>query len=245
MLLRRHCATDRIFIFSGGTVFEIHVGDREDNRFMKMFGQLAAEKAGYAIKDRKVRQEILCILGVFQKMHELDIKPNVVTFSAILNACSSCNSFEDASMLLEQLRLFGNQVYGVAHGLLMDFLRTSYATFSGGRAMVHVWLLNIRAIVFKGQQLPNLLSILTGWGKHSKVVADSTLRRAIEALLTGIGAPFHVAKCNLGRFISTSSVAAAWLKESGTLEVLVLHDDRTYTKGARLDQISNFRALAL
>ncbi|KAM1166525.1 hypothetical protein PS1_026116 [Malus domestica] len=279
MLLRRHCATDRIFIFSGGTVFEIHVGDREDNRFMKMFGQLAAEKAGYAIKDRKVRQEILCILGVFQKMHELDIKPNVVTFSAILNACSSCNSFEDASMLLEQLRLFGNQVYGVAHGLLMDFLRTSYATFSGGRAqlivhegkcrnvwesvwsdscldlhltssgvaqaVVHVWLLNIRAIVFKGQQLPNLLSILTGWGKHSKVVADSTLRRAIEALLTGIGAPFHVAKCNLGRFISTSSVAAAWLKESGTLEVLVLHDDRTYTKGARLDQISNFRALAL
>ncbi|TQD79627.1 hypothetical protein C1H46_034804 [Malus baccata] len=260
-------------LVSGGRVFEIHAGDREDNRFMKMFGQLAAEKAGYAIKDRKVRQEILCILGVFQKMHVLDTKPNVVTFSAILNACSRCNSFEDASMLFEQLRLFGNQVYGVAHALLMDFLRTSYATFSGGRkqgaqlivhegkrrnvwesvrsdscldlhltssgvaqAMVHVWLLNIRAIVFKGQQLPNLLSILTGWGKHSKVVADSTLRRAIEALLTGIGAPFHVAKCNLGRFISTSSVAAAWLKESGTLEVLVLHDDRTYTKGARLGQ---------
>lgn len=33
--------------------------------------------------------------------------------------CSRCNSFEDASMLLEELRLFDNQVYGVAHGLLM------------------------------------------------------------------------------------------------------------------------------
>lgn len=35
--------------------------------------------------------------------------------------CSRCNSFEDASMLLEELRLFDNQVYGVAHGLLMGY----------------------------------------------------------------------------------------------------------------------------
>jgi hypothetical protein len=72
------CAVDAA---AGGIVLH------SDNRIMKMFGQLAAEKAGYGKNDRKVRQEILCILGVFQKMHELDIKPNVVTFSAILNAC--------------------------------------------------------------------------------------------------------------------------------------------------------------
>lgn len=88
-------------------------------------------------------------------------------------------------------------------------------------------------------------SILTGWGKHSKVVGDSTLRRAIEALLTSMGAPFRVAKCNLGRFISTGSMAAAWLRESGTLEVLVLHDDRTCPKSADLEQTSNLQALAL
>ena len=35
--------------------------------------------------------------------------------------CSRCDSFEDASMLLEELRLFDNQVYGVAHGLLMGY----------------------------------------------------------------------------------------------------------------------------
>lgn len=35
--------------------------------------------------------------------------------------CSRCNSFEDASMLLEELRLFDNKVYGVAHGLLMGY----------------------------------------------------------------------------------------------------------------------------
>lgn len=288
---------------------DLEVRDRKDNQIMKMFGQLAAEKSGLIKKDKRVRQEILCILGVFQKMHQLEIKPNVVTFSAILNACSRCNSFEDASMLLEELRLFDNQVYGVAHGLLMGYrenvwveaqslfdevrlMDTSTASafynaltdmlwhfgqkkgaelvvlegkrrnvwesvwsdscldlhlMSSGaaRAMVHAWLLNIRAIVFEGRELPKLLSILTGWGKHSKVVGDGTLRRAVEALLTGLGAPFRVAKCNIGRFISTGSVVAAWLKESGTLKVLVLQDDRIHAEDAKLYHIANLQSLPL
>lgn len=41
--------------------------------------------------------------------------------------CSRCNSFEDASMLLEELRMFDNQVYGVAHGLLMGYRETVWA----------------------------------------------------------------------------------------------------------------------
>lgn len=32
---------------------------------------------------------------------------------------SRCSSFKEASLLLEELRLFDNHVYGVAHGLLM------------------------------------------------------------------------------------------------------------------------------
>ncbi|KAK9281785.1 hypothetical protein L1049_004691 [Liquidambar formosana] len=289
---------------------ESDVGNREVSRIIKIFGQLAAEKPCYAKNDNRGRQEILCILGVFHKMHELEIKPNVVTFSAILNACSRCNSFEEASMLLEELRLFDNQVYGVAHGLLMGYrdnvwgqaqslfdevkqmdpstasafynaltdmlwhfgqkqgaqlvvlegkrrhvweniwsdscLDLHLMSSGAARAMVHAWLLNIRSIVFEGHELPKLISILTGWGKHSKVVGDGTLRRAIEALLTGMGAPFRVANCNLGRFISTGAVVAAWLKESGTLKVLVLHDDRTYpAETSRFDQISDLQTLPL
>jgi hypothetical protein len=54
---------------------------------LKMFEQLAAEKAGHREKDRRGQQDQRCILWLFQKMHEMHIKPNVVTFSAILNAC--------------------------------------------------------------------------------------------------------------------------------------------------------------
>ncbi|XP_065860295.1 pentatricopeptide repeat-containing protein GUN1, chloroplastic [Euphorbia lathyris] len=281
--------------------------DREDNAILKIFGQLASENSGQA--KNKGKQEISCILGLFQKMHELEIKPNVVTFSAILNACSRCDSFEDASVLLEELRLFDNQVYGVTHGLLMGYREnvwgqaqslfdevnsmdssTASAFYNAltdmlwhfgqkqgaqlvvlegrrrqvwenvwtescldlhlmssgaARAMVLAWLLNIRSIVFEGHELPKLLSILTGWGKHSKVVGDSALRRGVETLLNGIGAPFKLAKCNLGRFISSGPVVTAWLRESGTLKVLVLNDDRTHTENVRFDEISTLQMLQL
>lgn len=280
-----------------------------DNRVMEIFGQLAVEKSYSFRKFSQNRQELLCILGVFHKMHELEIKPNVVTFSAILNACSRCNSLEDASMLLEELRLFDDRVYGVAHGLLtgngdtawrqalslfdeVKQLDTSTASafynaltdvlwhfgqkrgaqlvvlegknrnvwenvwstscldlhlMSSGaaRAMVHAWLLNIRAIVLDGHELPKLLSILTGWGKHSKVVGDGALKPAIEGLLNGMGAPFQLAETNLGRFISQGTAVTAWLKKSGTLNVLLLHDDITHPEKGRLNRSSNLQALPL
>ncbi|KAI4349754.1 hypothetical protein L6164_010314 [Bauhinia variegata] len=290
-----------------GTV-QNEVENKEDNQIIKMFGQLAAEKASHAKKDKRGRQDISCILGVFQKMHQLEIKPNVVTFSAILNACSRCNSYEEASMLLDELRLFDDQVYGVAHGLFMGYREAIWVqalslfdevkhmdsstasafynaltdmlwhfdqkqgaqlvVLEGQRrnawetvwtescldlhlmscgaacAMVHAWLLNIRSVVFEGRELPKLLSILTGWGKHSKVVGDGILRRAVEALLNGIGAPFRIAECNLGRFTSTGSVVAAWLKEPITLNVLVLRD-RSNPDTAKLGQISTLKPLCL
>uniref|UniRef100_M8CP85 Smr domain-containing protein n=1 Tax=Aegilops tauschii TaxID=37682 RepID=M8CP85_AEGTA len=192
-------------------------------------------------------QELYFILELFQKMVQQGVRPNVVTFSAILNACSRCNNFEDAALLLEQLRLFDNFVYGVAYGLLMGYQEiwsqaqslfnqlgrmdspTSSAFYNAltdmlwhfgqrqgaqlivlegvnrrvwentwTQAMVHAWLLNVRSIVFEGRAMPEFVSILTGWGKHSKIAGASTLRHVIEALLNSIGAPFQVERFNIG-----------------------------------------------
>lgn len=267
--------------------------NRDEDRIIKVFEQLASGNLNIVEKSNKGQKEIICVLGVFRKMHELEIKPNVVTFSAILNACSRCSSFEEASLLLEELRLFDNQVYGVAHGLLMgyrenvwvhalslfdDVKRMDSSTASAfynaltdmlwhfgqkrgaqlvvlegkrrqvwentwsndcldlhlmssgaARALVHAWLLNICSIVYEGHELPGLLSILTGWGKHSKVVGDCALKRAIEALLGGMGSPFRVATSNIGRFISPGPMVAAWMRESNTPRLLVLQDDRAYS----------------
>ncbi|GFZ13647.1 s uncoupled 1 [Actinidia rufa] len=228
-----------------------------------------------------------------------------------------CNSFEEASLLLEELRLFDNQVYGVAHGLLVGHREnvwmqslsffdevkqmdssTASAFYNAlttccgtlGREVlgthynvrfVYLWsgiylmitlgcslhLLEqlfflFGAIVlkgngsclaaqytlycvFEGHELPKFLSILTGWGKHSKVVGDGALKRAIVKLLDGMGAPFRVAECNIGRFISTGALVAAWLRESGTLKVLILQDDRTQIESARLVHIPRLQTIPL
>ncbi|XP_078168693.1 s uncoupled 1 [Carex rostrata] len=247
---------------------------------------------GRGIAERPIRErggELFCILEVFQRMVQQGIRPNVVTFSAILNACSRCNSFEDASLLLEQLRLFDNLVYGMAHGLLMGYTdswaqahslfdqlmqmdsSTSSAfynaltdmlwhfgqrlgaqrvvlegvnrrvwenawseftldlhlmSYGAALAVLHAWLLNVRSIVFCGRPLPDFLSILTGWGKHSKVAGASTLRRAVEALLSRIGAPFQPERFNIGRFVSPGPVLSAWLLGPSTAYSLLLADER-------------------
>lgn len=283
-----------------GTADKI-LDNRDEDRIIKVFEQLASGNLNIVENGSKGRKEIICVLGVFRKMHELEIKPNVVTFSAILNACSRCSSFEEASLLLEELRLFDNQVYGVAHGLLMGYREnvwvhalslfdevkrmdssTASAFYNAltdmlwhfgqkrgaqlvvlegkrrqvwentwsdscldlhlmssgaARAMVHAWLLNICSIVYEGHELPGLLSILTGWGKHSKVVGDCALKRAVEALLSGMGSPFRVATSNLGRFISPGPVLAAWMRESNTPKLLVLQDDRAYPQTPNLQPL--------
>lgn len=42
-----------------------------------------------------------------------------LSYATLASCCSRCSSFDEASLLLEELHLFDNQVYGVAHGLLM------------------------------------------------------------------------------------------------------------------------------
>lgn len=284
------------------------VKNKADNA-LTPFGQLGIERTPsihltHSEEMKQRSKEILCTVEMFHKMHELGIKPNVVTFSAILNACSRCQSFEEASVLLEKLYFFDSRVYGVAHGLLMGFrervwghaqelfdevTRMDSSTASAfynaltdmlwhfgqrrgaqlvvlegkhrhvwenawreccldlhlmsagaAQAMLFAWLLSIRSILFEGRQLPRLLSILTGWGKHSKIAGNSTLKRVVEALLVGIGAPFHVAKHNEGRFTSTGPVVGAWLRESGTMSLLVLHDEREDPTEI-MDQFSRLR----
>ncbi|CAI8592010.1 unnamed protein product [Vicia faba] len=267
-----------------------------EDRILKMFQQLASEKAGHIRKLRRGRQDLNCIFWLFQKMHELHIKPNVVTFSAILNACSRCNSYDDAAKLLDTLRLFDSQVYGVTHGLLMGYreqiwfsaqtlfnelMRMDSSTASAfynaltdmlwhfgqrrgaqmvviegknrnvwkgewsiscldlhlmscgaGSAMVHDWLLNMHRTLFQGSELPKIVNILTGWGKHSKVMGDGTLKRAIEALLNGMGSPFRFAEHNMGRLTSSGDLVATWLRQPGFIDTLVLYDVLNHSQPA-------------
>ncbi|XP_078443266.1 s uncoupled 1 isoform X2 [Wolffia australiana] len=282
----------------------------EGGQVLQVFGRLVRGTSASPVAEtgRRSSQELVCIFDLFRRMHCLGIKPNVVTFSAILNACSRCDSFEDASALLVQLQAFDRHVYGVAYGLLMgsrdvwvqarslfdELKRMDSSTAAGfynaltdmlwhfgqkrgtqlvvlegrqrnvwentwtdscldlhlmssgaAQATVHAWLLNIRSIAFEDRELPSLLSILTGWGKHSKVAGTSSVRQAVEVLLASVGSPFHAEKLNLGRFVCQGSKVSAWLKESRTLSVLTLRDDRAQPDGLLNPLLSNFQVMSL
>ncbi|CAA6653955.1 unnamed protein product [Spirodela intermedia] len=249
-------------------------GDKEakegDGKILQVFGRLARGSAPVTEAARRSSQELVCIFDLFRRMHCLGIKPNVVTFSAILNACSRCDSFEDASTLLVQLQSFDNHVYGVARSLFDELKRMDSSTAAGfynaltdmlwhfGQAAeslentwsdscldLHLMSSGAAQAMVHDRELPDLLSILTGWGKHSKVAGTSSVRRAVEILLASMGSPFHAEKFNMGRFVSQGAKVSAWLKESGTLNALTLRDDRAQPNGTFSPLLSNFKALSL
>ncbi|CAI8595935.1 unnamed protein product [Vicia faba] len=101
-----------------------------------------------------------------------------------------------------------------------------------GCAMVHDWLLNMQRTLFQGSELPKIVNILTGWGKHSKVMGDGTLKRAIEALLNGMGSPFRFAENNMGRLTSSGDSVATWPRQPGVINMLVLYDVLNHSQPA-------------
>ncbi|CAM6082205.1 unnamed protein product [Calypogeia fissa] len=263
--------------------------------------------------NQRKQGNVMAAVKIFHEMQESGLKPNVVTFSAILNACSRCASFEEASVLLEKMRSFDSRVYGVAHGLLMGswelvsgeaeilFNQISYMDYAtaaafynaltdvlwhfgqrlgaqtvvveakrrrvwenawwrsdeqfcldlhlmsvgAAQAMLHVWLLDIRALVWEGHELPRYLSILTGWGKHSKVAGASAVKKAVKTRLLEIGAPFQVAKYNEGRLISAGRGVYAWLRDLRTLPLLLLHDLRVVPSPKPAEPVPGVQYLSL
>ncbi|KAI5416949.1 hypothetical protein KIW84_041807 [Lathyrus oleraceus] len=174
-----------------------------EDQILKMFQQPASEKVGHVKNLRRGQQDLHCIFWLFQKMHERHIKPNVITFLAILNASSRCNSYDDDAKVLDTLRLFDSQVYGV----------------------VHDWLLNMHMTLLQGSELPKIVN----WGKHGKVVGEGTLKRTIETLLNRMGYPFRFAEHNMGRLTSFGDLVATWLRQLDVINMLGLYDVFTHS----------------
>ncbi|KAI5431858.1 hypothetical protein KIW84_035846 [Lathyrus oleraceus] len=233
-----------------------------EDRILKMFQQLASEKAGHVKKLRRGRQDLHCIFWLFQKMHELHIKPNVVTFSAILNACREQVWFTAESLFNEITRMDSSTAsafYNALTDMLWHFgqrrgaqmvviegknrnvwkgewsfscLDLHLMSCGAGCAMVHDWLLNMHSTLFQGSELPKIVNILTGWGKHSKVMGDGTLKRTIESLLNGMRSPFRFAEHNMGRLTSPGDAVATWLRQPGIFDMLVLYDVLNHSQPA-------------
>lgn len=75
---------------------------------------------------------------------------------------------------------------------------------------LHVWMNDLSRSLESREELPSLLGINTGHGKHK--YSDKGLAGVIEAHLKELDAPFHEAPDKVGWFLTTKVAAKSWLE---------------------------------
>ncbi|KAL9320739.1 hypothetical protein ACSQ67_012578 [Phaseolus vulgaris] len=81
-----------------------------------------------------------------------------------------------------------------------------------------VWINDLSKALESGEELPPLLGINTGHGKHR--LSDKVLPTVFESYLKELKAPFHKAANKDGWFLATSEAATSWLQSRGSTVAL-------------------------
>ncbi|KAK7363855.1 hypothetical protein VNO77_06014 [Canavalia gladiata] len=78
---------------------------------------------------------------------------------------------------------------------------------------LHVWINDLSKALESGEDLPPLLGINTGHGKHR--YSDKGLASVVESHLRELNAPFHESPDKAGWFLTTQAAAKSWLESRG------------------------------
>ncbi|KAJ7967830.1 Pentatricopeptide repeat-containing protein [Quillaja saponaria] len=81
---------------------------------------------------------------------------------------------------------------------------------------LHVWMNDLSRSLESGEELPPLLGINTGHGKHK--YSDKGLAGVFESHLKELDAPFHEAPDKAGWFLTTNVAAKTWLESRSSSE---------------------------
>eukprot|EP00850_Spirogloea_muscicola_P003622 SM000014S00410 [mRNA] locus=s14:1188288:1192650:+ [translate_table: standard] len=86
---------------------------------------------------------------------------------------------------------------------------------SPGTAMtaVKAELSTLRERAMSGGLLPQRLEIITGWGRRSRIIGTSFIKKAVEDLLDGVGSPFRMDVNNVGCLYAPAPEVIEWLMQ--------------------------------
>ncbi|KAH1054889.1 hypothetical protein J1N35_032954 [Gossypium stocksii] len=84
---------------------------------------------------------------------------------------------------------------------------------------LHVWISDLTKVQESGEELPPLLGINTGHGKHK--YSEKGLATVIESHLKELDAPFHEASDKAGWFLTTKVAAESWLESRRSPDLVV------------------------
>ncbi|XP_043689002.1 pentatricopeptide repeat-containing protein At4g16390, chloroplastic-like [Telopea speciosissima] len=84
---------------------------------------------------------------------------------------------------------------------------------------LHVWVSDLSKALENGEELPSLLGINTGHGKHK--YSDKGLASALESRLRELNAPFHEVPDKVGWFLTTNVPAKSWLESRSSAQLVI------------------------
>jgi pentatricopeptide repeat protein len=130
--------------------------------------------------------------------------------NCLIDLCIKLNMLERACELLDlglTLEIYTN---------IMSRTSTQWSlnlkSLSPGAAMtaLHIWMNDLSKVLEAGEQLPPLLGINTGHGKHK--YSEKGLANVLESYLKELNSPFHEAPDKVGWFLTTKVAAESWLE---------------------------------
>lgn len=130
--------------------------------------------------------------------------------NSLIEICVNLNMLERACELFDLgLRL---ELYANVQSKSPVLWSLNLKSLSHGAAVtaLHVWMNDLSKALESGEELPSLLGISTGHGKHR--YPDSSLAEVLESRLKELNAPFHESPDKVGWFTTTKVAAKSWLE---------------------------------
>ncbi|XP_068669425.1 pentatricopeptide repeat-containing protein At4g16390, chloroplastic-like [Aristolochia californica] len=137
--------------------------------------------------------------------------------NCLIDLCVNLDVLEKACELLDLgLEL---DIYNSVHSKSATQWSLHLRSLSLGAALtaLHVWINDLSKSLENGEELPPLLGIHTGHGKHK--YSENGLAAVFESHLKELQAPFHEAPDKVGWFLTTKDAAKSWLEQRKTEEL--------------------------
>jgi len=178
-------------------------------------------------------------------MKAAGVKPDVITYSALISACEKGAQWQLARAVFEEMKAAGVkpevQTYDPLITVLwqcsqrrtaMDlYVQASEAGVYPRQAELAVKEIDLHdvspgaaqvaltlwleAIAEQSASIPARLKVVTGQGNHK--AGESEVKNAVVAFLAALDSPFQIPKENPGRLEADGAAVSAWLRGQGSI----------------------------
>lgn len=181
----------------------------------------ANPKLGYVVKllvnGENVESETFRIQGQ-ELFNSISIDVKKAYCNCLIDLCVNLNMLERACELLDLGLVLDIYTDIQAKSSTQWSLHLKSLSLGAAITALHVWMNDLSKALENGEELPALIGINTGHGKHK--YSDKGLAVVLESHLKELNAPFHEAPDKVGWLLTTKVAAKSWLESRQAHQLL-------------------------